>query len=188
MKSVIILIWFRKLKLVVLFLAIPQFWLHLKNWGVIFIYMAMLKVGLRAHLFCISQISQCLISAQPSICLCLAIRISFVSSYLVLSPGLIKLLRYVTVYLPHICLFFCNAATSSTLQSLRVLVCYFFSIRVVPRMGQVLSGTCVWGGVSQGRQGEDKMDRASNHGSYPAERVWIYKNRLIVLQLRCLSR
>lgn len=148
MKSVIILIcktwtWTSPCR------AIPQFWMYLENKGVMFICMAMLRVGLRAHLFCISRISQCLISAQPNICLCLAeIRVSFVSSHLVLSPGLMELLRCISVCLPHIYLFFYTLATWSVMQFLRSLVRYFLLIHVVH---QVFTGPCVWGGVNKGR-------------------------------------
>lgn len=114
-----------------------------------FICMAMLRVGLGAHLFCISQISQRLISAQPNICLCLAeIRIFLCFISFSAFPRLDETSQ-MHQYLPHICLFFCILATCSIMQFLRGLICYFFVIHVVHEMGQVFPGTCVWGGVRE---------------------------------------
>lgn len=146
-----------------------------------FICMAMLRVGFRAHLFCISQISQCLITAQPNIFLCLAeIRIFLCLISFGAFPRLDEtpqmhqclLAPYLFIFL-HSCYLFNNAI----LKGFGLL---FLFIHVVQRMGQVFSGTCVWR-VSKGRQGEDKMDSPGKHGNNPAERIWIYKNKLIVL-------
>jgi len=59
-KSVIILVLFTKfiLVVVVLVLALPQSWLPLENQGVMSIYMAVIRIGFNAHLFCNSQVFQ----------------------------------------------------------------------------------------------------------------------------------